>query len=532
MALSIDQILKEGNDAYKEGKLKEAEHLYLDIIKTHPKHPDANHNLGLIAISMDKEDVALSLFKTATENNPNIEQYWHSYANALMSKNQLQLAKSCYEKVILLNPESSINYFNLGVVYKKLDSLDKAQSNFKKAIELKPDYFKAFFNLGFIQQQLGELKNAETSYKKAIELKPDYAIAYFNLGTIFHTLDEYEEAKNNYTKAIESNSEYFEAYNNLGVVFHTTRKLEEAETYLRKSIKLNPKFAESHNNLGFLLQDIGKLEEAEMSIKKAINLMPNLIDAQTNLGGLMIYLGKLNEAEEILKKALILDPTHIQTLDNLKIASTYNELLLKIKKKKKFNFKSLIGIKDSPIRLSTNPFISKRKVEDSLITELHKIKTRILDNTAVNSEIFIRDGRYGNGKCSDFMLFENNSPIIKNVSDDLIKIMSKAVNSEIFIIDSFFNILKAGGGTIPHNHVSLTDHARGLSNHKYSLTYYLSVGDQNCNEPGNLILYDPKEEIILSDGKIVIIPGTRMHNAVYGGKLDRVMIGVNFYSIL
>jgi len=30
---------------------------------------------------------------------------------------------------------------------------------------------------------------------------------------------------------------------------------------------------------------------------------------------------------------------------------------------------------------------------------------------------------------------------------------------------------------------------------------------------------------------ITIIPSSRMHSAVYGGKTDRVMIGVNFYSL-
>ena len=70
-----------------------------------------------------------------------------------------------------------------------------------------------------------------------------------------------------------------------------------------------------------------------------------------------------------------------------------------------------------------------------------------------------------------------------------------------------------------------------LINKKYSLTYYLSVGDQNCSKPGILKLYDPDEEILPSEGTIVIFPADRNHSAAYGGKIDRVMIGVNFYSL-
>ena len=47
-----------------------------------------------------------------------------------------------------------------------------------------------------------------------------------------------------------------------------------------------------------------------------------------------------------------------------------------------------------------------------------------------------------------------------------------------------------------------------------------------------LKLYEPSEDILPCEGMITIIPASRMHSAVYGGKTDRVMIGINFYSLL
>ena len=91
---------------------------------------------------------------------------------------------------------------------------------------------------------------------------------------------------------------------------------------------------------------------------------------------------------------------------------------------------------------------------------------------------------------------------------------------------------EAGSGTTPHDHINLFDKTRGLVSKKFSLTYYLSVGDQNCNEPGNLQLYAPSEEIKLSEGMVVIIPAYRKHCAIYNGGEDRIMIGINFYSLL
>ena len=112
-------------------------------------------------------------------------------------------------------------------------------------------------------------------------------------------------------------------------------------------------------------------------------------------------------------------------------------------------------------------------------------------------------------------------------------IMEEAVDSRIFIWDSFFNILSAGGGTTPHQHLNNVDKNKVLDigSQKYSLVYYLSVGDQNCTEPGILKLLDPDEDIMPCDGMITIIPAGRKHSAVYNGRKDRVMIGVNFYSL-
>ena len=186
--------------------------------------------------------------------------------------------------------------------------------------------------------------------------------------------------------------------------------------------------------------------------------------------------------------------------------------------------------------LVSNPLILNRLVEAELITSLYEMNSIHLDKTKRVGLLASgkKDPRYGNGiVSSNFNLFDDSHSIIQKVAEDLTKIMMEAVKSDIYILDSFFNILRAGGGTTPHAHLSGLDRniALGLGKQKYSLVYYLSVGDQNCREPGILKLYEPGKDIRPCDGMIVIIPASRKHSAVYSGKTDRVMIGVNFYSI-
>ena len=94
MKLTIEQALQHGLAAHKQGKLQDAERLYQAILQSQPTHADANYNLGLIAVSLNKVALALPLFKTALEAFPEIEQFWLSYIDALIKENQLETAKS------------------------------------------------------------------------------------------------------------------------------------------------------------------------------------------------------------------------------------------------------------------------------------------------------------------------------------------------------------------------------------------------------------------------------------------------------
>ncbi len=98
MELRIEEALQQGVAAHKEGKLQDAERLYRAILQSQPAHPDANHNLGVLAVSVNKADAALPLFKIALEANPKIEQFWLSYIDALIKEKQFENAKLVIEQ--------------------------------------------------------------------------------------------------------------------------------------------------------------------------------------------------------------------------------------------------------------------------------------------------------------------------------------------------------------------------------------------------------------------------------------------------
>ena len=153
--LTIDQALQQAVNAHKAGQLQEAHRLYTAILKVQPKHPDANHNTGLLTVGFGKIELALPFFKTALEANPSNAQFWYSHIVALIKLERLIDAKD------LLNQAKS-----KGIKGADFDQLEQRLNDANKALSIKPKNADAYYNMGIALQQQGNLEEAIEAYNK------------------------------------------------------------------------------------------------------------------------------------------------------------------------------------------------------------------------------------------------------------------------------------------------------------------------------------------------------------------------------
>ena len=97
MELTLEEVLKKGIDAHKAGQIQEADRLYTAILNAQPKHPDTNHNMGVLAVSINKIQESLPFFKTALDANPSIVQFWLSYIDALIKLGHSADAQAAFD---------------------------------------------------------------------------------------------------------------------------------------------------------------------------------------------------------------------------------------------------------------------------------------------------------------------------------------------------------------------------------------------------------------------------------------------------
>ncbi|MFL2812598.1 MAG: tetratricopeptide repeat-containing sulfotransferase family protein [Paracoccaceae bacterium] len=367
--LTIDQALKKGVEAHKTGQVTEADRYYTAILKAQPQHPDANHNMGVLAVGLGKVQEALPFFKTALDANPSVAQFWLSYIDALIKLNQMDDAKAVldeakskgvkgtgfeqiekrigssdsknsnvqeppkeqlqnlinlytqgqFQKALAQGSEllkdfpNSINlYYIIGASNKGLGKLDEAIEAYNKAISLKPDFAEAYYNMGNALQDQGKLDEAIEAYNKALSLKPDYPEAYNNKGIALQGQGKLEEAIKAYNKALSLKPNYAEACYNKGNALKDQGKLEEAIEAYNKALSLKPNYAEAYNNMGIALKDQGKLDEAIKVYNKTLSLKPDFAEAYYNMGNALRSQGKLDEAIEAYNKAISLKPDYAE----------------------------------------------------------------------------------------------------------------------------------------------------------------------------------------------------------------------------
>ena len=74
MKITIKEALLKGIEAHKSGKIQEADQYYTAILQSQPKHSDANHNMGVLAVGLGKVEEALPYFETALESTAMMER--------------------------------------------------------------------------------------------------------------------------------------------------------------------------------------------------------------------------------------------------------------------------------------------------------------------------------------------------------------------------------------------------------------------------------------------------------------------------
>ncbi|WP_114813794.1 tetratricopeptide repeat protein [Paraburkholderia kururiensis] len=242
------QWVEKGLTFHHAGRLDEARALYERALQQTPRHADALHLLGVIAMQQARYADALDLMARAIEISPQA-MYYDNLGCALRGWGKLEAAAESHQQALALDPGSASAHNNLGLVLLQMRLPAAAAASFRRAVECRPNFADAHCNLGNVLREMGDLERAAEHCRTAIALKP-------TLG---------------------------EAHNNLGNALKEQGKLAEAAICYRQALALIPHDAQVPLNLGIVLREQGQHEAAIECFKQAVTLQPAWHNAWGNL---------------------------------------------------------------------------------------------------------------------------------------------------------------------------------------------------------------------------------------------------------
>ncbi len=329
MALAIE--------CHRGGNFPQAEELYRAVLSLDPAHPDANHNLGAIAVECGQFLAGVPFFQAALQANPKERQYWVSLVDALIQAGEHALAggvledalkaglagdaagelverlvaialerskaarpvsgrmapreqlveinrlfeEEQFEAVLRMGrkmtrqyPQCTMGWKSLSAALMRVGQKDKAIEPMQRALALDPRDVDMLSNYGLALSLRGDLVQAEILLRQAVGHAPKFMQGWFNLGIVMRGQARLQAAEQAYRRALEAAGEDAGVLINLGILLGEMNRFAEAEQCTRKAIAVQPRHLQARISLGMLLKDQGRLSEALEVLRDAIDLDP------------------------------------------------------------------------------------------------------------------------------------------------------------------------------------------------------------------------------------------------------------------
>jgi tetratricopeptide (TPR) repeat protein len=314
---SLDLTFAAAVEHQRNGRLREAQAVFQQILSFHPRHADSLHMLGILAYQSGQIGAAIDLIGKAISIAPGSALYYANLGMVLAAAQHWELATTAYEKAIELWPQSAEAHAHLGYVLKNSGRLSDAMAAYRRAIELRPDFADAWNNLGNVLLESGEPAEATGCFAKAIALAPNDSEKHNNLGNALQAQERLDEAIASFRTAISLHADFPEALVNLGTALLKRDQAQEAIDVLGRAIVLSPDYADAHSTLASALHKVGRREQSIASFHRALELRPDHATALNNLGVVLLEERRSVEAIEAFRRLLALSPRMAEPHINL-----------------------------------------------------------------------------------------------------------------------------------------------------------------------------------------------------------------------
>ncbi len=296
-------LLGTGLQRVQEGQIVQARLLCEQALKLAPRHPDALHLLGVIALHSGEHAAAVAPLEQAVAIRPDHPEYQANVAYAYVGLKRYAEALAAFERAARLNPADPELQLGLGNCYGMLGEAAKAEAVFRRLVARHPEYPLGWFNLANALKDQERYDEARELYVRVTQLAPQLAEAHCNLGIALHKLGRFEEAERLFQACLAREPGFIPAYVSQAITLNSLRRHDEAEASCREALAREPGQKNAWPVLGKALAGQRRWGEALQCFERAVKEYPDSSDALGDLGDALAHVGRTGAALDVLDRA-------------------------------------------------------------------------------------------------------------------------------------------------------------------------------------------------------------------------------------
>ena len=337
----------------KQGRLNEAEALFLQAVRKDDKFTGARLNLAYLYLLKREHQKAIFQLREVLRLEPDNAEAADKLAELLFADGHFDECISVIEKQRqsrALSPELLVM---LGDAYFAKGAATEAEQLYLLALEGRLDNAGALLGLAQISRAKGELREASlyitrvatlTADSKSPEFLYKFALIAISVGMIDPAKDALErtlkmrpndpsfllalgiawlrrgdlfESEKIFRRVIELQPNNARGQLHLGYVLLNQKKYGEARVWLEKSAQSNNSIPEVFYYLGLVAQEQNDDARAIALFEKTVQKLPNYVHARVALGSSYMKLKDYTRAQQELETAVKIDPDEPKAHYNL-----------------------------------------------------------------------------------------------------------------------------------------------------------------------------------------------------------------------
>ena len=262
---------------HQAGRMAEAVEIYEKIIAQVPKHFDATHLLGVIALQEGRFEQARDLIASALRTNP--------------------------------KDSAALN--NLGMVHLRNGDLELAYGQFERVVKMQPKFLDALANLGTVLRQLGRPREALVPLRRTHADHPQSALVCNLIGACLMDIGEPHAAVKFFETATLAEPDDGDGWGNLAIALNNIGEHGRAQECADKAVAMRPGSSAALAARAAVEFEEGRIETAIETFRAAIELPEPSTQTYCAFANALWTSGRCNEALEYLRQSVAINGNNV-----------------------------------------------------------------------------------------------------------------------------------------------------------------------------------------------------------------------------